>query len=125
MKTLILTAALVVVTATAFSQSETTVKSNDYVMATDELSIAFYPNSADAVTMIMTKDDDQKVKVRISDAGDKVLYEKRYARVNSTKVKYDVSAFPSGEYTFEVLNRKEVVYTKNFTKREGTVALAD
>jgi len=125
MKTLILTAALVVLTVATYAQKETLVSSNDFVLNTDEISITFYPNSADAVTMIMTKDDDQEVKVRMTDSNEKVLYERKYRKINNVKVKYDVSEFPSGEYTFEVLKGKEVIYNKNFTKREGTVALAD
>jgi hypothetical protein len=125
MKTLILTAALVVLATASFSQEATSAMSNEFVMTSDDLSVAFYPNSTDAVTMIMTKDDNKKVKVRVSDSNDKVLYEKSYSKISHTKVKYDVSAFPSGEYIFEVLNGKEVLYTKNFTKRDGSVALVD
>ena len=125
MKTVVLTAALVVLTIATFAQKESPVKSNDFVLNTDEISIAFYPNSTDAVTMILTKDNDQKVKVRVSNSDEKVLYERRYARINRTKVKYDVSEFPSGEYTFEVIKNNEVIFSKNFTKREGTIALVN
>ena len=125
MKTLIVTAALVVLTTTAFTQQETSAKANEFVLSSEEISIAFYPNSANALTMILSKEDGQKVKVRLTDSDDKVLYSKRYSKVNNTKVKYDVSEFPSGEYTFEVVKGGEVLYTKNFTKREHTVALVD
>ena len=124
MKTLVLTAALVVLTVATYAQNENSVKSNDYVLSTDEISIAFYPNSSDEVTMILSKDEGQKVKVRITDSNDMTLYSKKYGKENNARVKYDVSKFPAGEYTFEVIEGNEVLFTKNFTKRENTLALA-
>ncbi len=125
MKTLILTAALVVLTTATFSQSEPSAIPNDFVMAGDEISVVFYPNSSQAVTMILSKEEGQTVKVRVTDSNEKVLYTKRFGKVNKAMVKYDVSNFPSGEYTFELLSGKDVLYSKKFTKREGTVAMVN
>ncbi|MCB0805464.1 MAG: hypothetical protein KDC05_06660 [Bacteroidales bacterium] len=125
MKTSILTAALVVLTTVIFAQQENTTMKNDFAMASDDVSIAFYPKTAEALTMIMTKDEDQKIKVRFSDEDNKILFQRKYSKVSGTKVTYDVSEFPSGEYTFEVVKDKEVVYSKTFSKRDGAVALVD
>jgi len=124
MKTLILTAAFIAFTVASFAQTETSLKSNDYVLNTDEISIAFYPTSTDHITMILMKNSDQRVKVRVTDADNQVLYEKKYGKVNNARIKYDISEFPSGNYTFEVLKGNKVLFGKNFNKIENTLALA-
>ncbi|MCB0805462.1 MAG: hypothetical protein KDC05_06650 [Bacteroidales bacterium] len=125
MKTLILTAVLAVFTITAFAQEENSAKSNDFVMASDDINIALYPGNSDAVTMILVKNNGQNVKIRVSDADNQVLYSKWFRKVNRAKVKYDISQFPAGAYTFDVIEGNKVLYSKTFSKRANTVAMAD
>ncbi len=124
MKTLIVTAVLVVLTTTTFAQKETSAQSNDFVLNSEQITVAFYPNSNDAVTMILSKDEGQRVKVRVTDSNENVLYAKRYSKVNSAMVHFDVSEFPAGNYTFEVVDGNKVLYTKTITKRDNAIALA-
>ena len=125
MKTLLLTTALVVLTALSFAQQETTSLSNDNVQVTDQVKCVIFPNSSDMVTMIVDKPPGEKVNVRIKEGNKKVLYQKRIKKDDKTKVKYDISEFPSGEYTFELVKGKEVLYTKTITKKDESIVIAD
>ncbi len=125
MKTLILTTAVVVLTTLSFAQNEMQSNSNEFVLNSENVSVAMYPNSADAITMILSKAPDAVVKLRVKSDSDEVLYQKKFRKVDNARVKYDISEFPTGEYTFEVVEGKEVLYTQKFSKRAGTLAIAN
>ena len=125
MKTLILTAALVVSTTLSFSQESFVLPSNEFAKNTEDVSVAMYPNSADAITLILAKSSESVVKLRVKSESDRVLYQKRFKKADNARIKYDISEFPSGEYTFELIKGKDVLYSQKFSKKEGTVAIAN
>ena len=125
MKTLILTTAMVVIATLSFSQNENQVTNNQFVHQGEDVTVAMYPNSGDAVTMILSKTPETKIKLVVKSDNDEVLYEKHFKKIDNTRVKYDISEFPSGEYTFEVVQGKDVLYSQKFSKRDGTLAIAE
>ena len=124
MKTLILTTAMVVLATLSFSQNESKVESNEFVKSDDGVTIVMYPNSGDAVTMILSKTPESKVKLQVKSSADEILYSKKFNKTDKARVKYDISEFPSGDYTFEVVKGKDVLYSQKFSKRDGTLAIA-
>ena len=125
MKTLILTTALLILTSLMFAQQKTASLSTDKVLVTDQVKCVIFPNSSDMVTMIVDKPPGEKVNVRIKEGNKKVLYQKRIKKDDKTKVRYDISKFPPGEYTFELVKGKEVLYTKTITKKDEAIVIAD
>ncbi|HRX97193.1 MAG TPA: hypothetical protein P5514_09640 [Bacteroidales bacterium] len=125
MKTLILTTAMVVIATLTFSQNENQVTNNQFVHQGEDVTVAMYPNSGDAVTMILSKTPETKIKLVVKSDNDEVLYQKQFKKIDNTRVKYDISEFPSGEYTFEVVQGKDVLYSQKFSKRDGTLAIAE
>ena len=125
MKTLILTTAMVVIATLSFSQNENQVTNNQFVHQGEDVTVAMYPNSGDAVTMILSKTPETKIKLVVKSDNDEVLYQKQFKKIDNTRVKYDISEFPSGEYTFEVVQGKDVLYSQKFSKRDGTLAIAE
>lgn len=125
MRTLILTTAMVVFTTLSFSQDETKKQSNEFVTNTEDVSVAMYPNKGDAITMILEKSPETTVKLQVISTENEVLYQKRFKKVDKTRVKYDISEFPAGEYTFEVVQGKDVLYSQKFSKRDGELAIAE
>lgn len=125
MKNLILTTALVVLTTLMFSQQVNSPLTIDESKVTDQVKCAIFPNSSDMITMIVEKSPGEKVNVRIREDNDRILYQKRLNKADKTKVKYDISKFPSGEYTFELVKGKEVLYAKTVTKKDKVLVMAD
>lgn len=124
MKTLILTIALLVITSLSFAQENQVADSNNIVFDSESVQCVMFPVSNDMVTMILEKDPGEKVNVRIKSSNSDLLYQKRINKVDKARVKFDISQFPTGEYTFELVQGKEVLYTKIFSKKDETVALA-
>ena len=125
MKNLILTTALVVLTTLMFSQQVNSPLTNDESAVTEQVKCAIFPNSNDLITMIVEKAPGEKLNFRIKESNKQVLYQKRIKNDDKTIVKYDISKFPSGEYTFELVKGKEVLYSKTITKKDAAIVMAD
>ena len=125
MKTLILTTAMVVLTTLSFSQNELAAKSNDYVLNSEDLTVAMFANSEDQVTMILLKNPETVVKLKVKSENNRVLYTKRFKKADKSHVRYDISEFPTGEYTFEIVKDKDVLYSQKFAKRDSALAIAN
>ena len=94
-------------------------------MDTENIKCVMFSNSTDMVTLILDKEPGEKVNLRIKDSEDKVLFQKRISKVDKTKLKLDISEFISGDYTFELVQKKDVLYTKTFAKRDKTIVMAN
>jgi hypothetical protein len=125
MKNLILTTALVVLTTLMFSQQVNSPLTNDESAVTEQVKCAIFPNSNDLITMIVEKAPGEKLNFRIKESNKQVLYQKRIKNDDKTIVKYDISKFPSGEYKFELVKGKEVLYSKTITKKDAAIVMAD
>lgn len=123
MKATILTTALVVIAALTFAQSDNGTNTESYALDTKNVKCAFVPSTNDMIVMYLEKAQGEKVKVRVSEK-DNILYTKNLNKKDSVRVTYDISSFPIGTYTFELVKGKEVIYSKSFDKRDNAVALA-
>jgi hypothetical protein len=124
MKTLILTAALGVLTTISFAQNEETKKENQLVLNTEDVKASIFPNSNDMVTLVMEKKPGELVTIKVKDEDGKLMYVKRMKKVDSTKTKFDIREFPAGAYTFELVHDRKVLYSKEITKSENAMAVA-
>lgn len=124
MKTLVMTTALLMLVAIASAQEKPIADSNNIVFEGEHVKCVMYPGSNDMITMILEKDPGEKVSLRIKQSDSEILYQKRMNKVDRARVKFDISEFPSGEYTFELVQGNSVLYTKNFSKKDESVALA-
>lgn len=122
MKTLILTAALVVLTSLSYAQELDSTNDNKMHMKTADLELAVLQPSTDQVTLLMAKEPGMPVKIKVYE-DDKLLYTRRVKKQGTAHIKYDLSQFPDGEYTFKVEKDKDVVYSVKVWK--GATALAD
>ena len=125
MKTLVMTIALVIMTTFSFAQITHNESTKDIVLNTENIKCVMFQNSNDMITMILDKKPGEKVNLRIKDSKDNLLYQKRINKVDKTRLKLDISEFISGDYTFELTQKKEVLNTKTFTKREKTIVIAN
>ena len=122
MKTLVMTTALLMLATIAFTQEKMQADSNNIVFEGKHIKCVMYPSNNDMITMILEKEPGEKVNLRIKQSDSEILYQKRMNNVDKARVKFDISDFPSGEYTFELVRGNKVLYTKNFAKKDETVA---
>ncbi len=122
MKTLVLTTALVVLTTVSFAQSEIENKENQLVLNTEDVKASIFPNSNDMVTLILEKKPGEVVTIKIKEENGKLVYQKKIKKVDSTKIKFDIRELPDGEYTFELVKDKQVLYSKKINKSENVAA---
>jgi flagellar hook assembly protein FlgD len=123
MKTLILTTALVVLTATSFAQK---VSENGQELKTDDskVKVAMYSNVSDEVTFIVKKQPEDKLNLKIRDESGFLVYVKRLGKPEIRKITFDIKSLPEGKYTFELVKGKEVVYTNSISKGAASIALS-
>jgi flagellar hook assembly protein FlgD len=123
MKTLVLTAALVVLTAASFAQK---VSENGQELKTDvsKVKVAMYSNVSDEVTFIVVKEPEDKLNLKIKDERGSLVYEKRLRKPENRKITFDIKSLPEGKYTFELAKGKEVVYTNSISKGAASIALS-
>ncbi len=65
-----------------------------------------------------------KVKIRIKE-NNKPLYIKSYNKYEWVDLQYDISRFPEGKFTFEIVQNKEVVYTQTIDHQSITDQLVN
>jgi flagellar hook assembly protein FlgD len=123
MKTLVLTAALVVSTAAMFAQ-KVTVTGNEIKSDDSKVKVAMYTNVSDEVTMIVMKQPEDKLNLKIKDENGSLVYEKRLRKPENRKITFDLKSLPEGDYTFELAKGKEVVYANSVTKESASMAFS-
>jgi flagellar hook assembly protein FlgD len=123
MKTLVLTAALVVLTAASFAQK---VLENGQELKTDDskVKVAMYSNVSDEVTFIVVKEPEDKLNLKIKDERGSLVYEKRLRKPENRKITFDIKSLPEGKYTFELAKGKEIVYANSISKGAASIALS-
>jgi flagellar hook assembly protein FlgD len=124
MKTIILTAALVVLTAVSFAQK---VSENGQEMKSDlaKVKVAMYSNVSDEVTFIVVKEPEDKLNLKIKDEKGSLVYEKRLRKPENRKITFDIKSLPEGKYTFELAKGREVVYSNSILKGSEAIALTE
>lgn len=59
-----------------------------------------------------------KMKVRIYNESGKLLYTRVLRRKGNSRIGYDISKLPEGNYTFELYNKRDLLCSKAFVKQE-------
>jgi hypothetical protein len=123
MKTLVLTAALVVLTAVSYSQI-TSENRKEVKPEASGVKVAMYSNVSDQVTFIVMKEPDDKLNLKIKDENGSLVYEKRLRKPVNRKITFDLKNLPEGKYSFELAKSKDILYTNNVTKGAASIALS-
>lgn len=119
MKTIILTLTLTVLATFAYAQFPQSLSPDSCCYVADDLRVSIYKDNDSFVNVKIAKIPGELVKIRVKE-NNKVLYLKRIKKWAITDLKYDISQFPLGTYTFEIIKDKEVVYSK-IVEREDPV----
>ena len=122
MKAIILAAALAVSTTLSMAQETTTDNQSKSHMKTQDLEVALIKSATDEVSLFMAKEPGTPVKIKVYE-NNKLLYVRRVKKAGTANIKYNISQFPDGEYTFKIEKDKDVVYSA--TVQKGATALAD
>jgi hypothetical protein len=125
MKTLILTSALVVLTTLSFAQFPQVNAPDSSSYVTDDLRVAIFQQNDSIVHLKMAKKSGDLVKIRIMEEGNKLpVHQRRVKTYAAADLVYDLREFPEGEYVFEIVMDKEVVYTKKVARKNTKEAYA-
>jgi len=123
MKTITLTIVLALMASLSFAQfpQSSSPDSNCYVE--EDLRAAIYEGNPDFIHVKVAKKSGDKVKIRVK-SDNKTLYAQNYKKFSRVDVQYNINEFPEGSYTFEILQGKEVVYSKVIEKNNSSEALS-
>jgi hypothetical protein len=124
MKTLILTTALVVITALSYAQFPQKNAPDSCCYITEDLRVVVFQNSDSTVSLQMAKQPGEVIKIRIRKDDNKLLYQNRVKSHTIARLTYDLHEFPVGDYTFEIVKDKEVVFAKKVSRNNSPSAIA-
>ena len=123
MKTIILTTALVVLSALTFAQFPQKNAPDSCCYVAGDLRVVIFQNNDSTVTLKMAKNPGELVKIRIKEDGTKLLHQRRVKNHAIARLVYDLREFPVGDYVFEIVKDKEVVFSKTVTRTNSTNSL--
>lgn len=117
MKTLILTLAITVLATFSFAQYPQSISPDSCCYVADDIRVAIFKDNDSFINVKIAKVPGELVKIRVKDANN-VLYLKRVKQYAVTDLKYDISQFPTGTYTFEIVKDKEVVFSREIERED-------
>jgi hypothetical protein len=123
MKTITLTIVLALIASLSFAQFPQSSSPDSSCYVEEDLRAAIYEGNPDYIHVKVAKKSGDKVKIRVRN-DNKTLYAQNYKKFSRVDVQYDINAFPEGSYTFEILQGKEVVYSKVIDKNNNSEALS-
>lgn len=123
MKSIILTIALAAITTFSFAQPAPKTVNDSFSYVANHLRASIDLNNTSMVAVKVAKIPGEKVKIRVK-ANHEVLYQKSYKNYATVDMSYDISKLPVGEYTFELVKDKEVVYSQTIRRGPETENLA-
>lgn len=115
MKTITFTLILVLITGISFAQFPQSSSPDSCCYVEDDLRAAIFEGNPDYIHVKVAKKPGDKVKIRVKDKN-KTLYAQNYKKYARVDVQYDIREFPTGTYTFEIVQGKEVVFSKIIDK---------
>ena len=65
----------------------------------------------------LLKEEGDVFKVRVMDSDGNRLYCHKIKKHNKSKTTFDISEFPTGEYTFHIVRNNKVLYTEKIEKK--------
>lgn len=114
MKTLLLIIAMALLATFSYAQFPPSTAPDSCCYEADDLRASIYLGRPEMVYVQMAKIIGDKVKIRIKEKNH-VLYQRNFKKWALVDVKYNISQFPEGAYTFEIIQNKEVVYSQIIT----------
>ncbi|MFA5417471.1 MAG: hypothetical protein WC341_03340 [Bacteroidales bacterium] len=111
MKSIFVTFLLALITTFSFAQFPQKNAPDSCCYVTPDLRAAIFIDNNSMVNVKVAKKQGDKVKIKVLE-NNKVLYQKNYKPWDLVDVKYDISQFPNGQYTFEIVQDNEVVFSK-------------
>jgi hypothetical protein len=111
MKTFTITIVLALIATFSFAQFPQSTSPDSSCYDSQNLRAAIYKSSPSQVSVKVAKALGEKIKIRVKE-DHKVLFTQNYKRWALVDVQYDISQFPKGEYTFEIIQNKEVVFSQ-------------
>ena len=123
MKSIALTLAAVLFATLSFAQFHQSQSPDSCCYLADDLRAAVYMYQSDKVNVQVAKLLGDKVKIRVKD-NNEILYTKSYKAYERFDLAYDISQFPAGDYTFEIIQNKNVVLSQVFSLPEVNAQLA-
>jgi len=111
MKSIVLTFALALIASLSFAQFPQTQSPDSCCYVANDLRASIFSNTDALVNVKVAKKAGDKVKIRVKE-DNKVLYTKNYKSYELVDLQYDISQFPEGNYTFELVQNNRVVFSK-------------
>lgn len=110
MKTIILTLSLSFLSFLSYAQFHPSQVPDSCCYIAEDIRAAIYKENDSMINVRVVKIPGELVKIRVKE-NNKVLYQKRLKKWAIADLKYDISQFPNGEYTFEIIKDRKVVYS--------------
>ncbi len=111
MKSIVLTFALALIASLSFAQFPQTQSPDSCCYVANDLRASIFSANDALVNVKVAKKAGDKVKIRVKE-DNKVLYTKNYKSYELVDLQYDISQFPEGNYTFELVQNNRVVFSK-------------
>jgi len=121
MKTLVIV--LTLLTSLTYAQFPQSGIADSCCYISDDLRVAIFMDQESLVNVNIAKYPGELIKVRVKE-NNKILYNKRIKSQAIVKQKFDLQQFPDGEYIFEVVKDREVVFTQKIKLGESVENLA-
>jgi len=112
MKSIVLTFTLAIIASFSFAQFPQTQSPDSCCYVANDLRASIFAGTDALVNVKVAKKAGDKVKIRVKE-DNKVLYSKNYKSYELVDLQYDISQFPEGRYTFELVQNNRVVNWRN------------
>jgi len=112
MKTFTLTLAMALIATLSFAQFSKAQRPDSCCYKAKDLRASIYMSSPNLVNVEVAKEIGDKVIIKVKE-NNKTLYRKSYKSWALVDAKYDISKFPAGEYTFEIIQDRKVVFSQS------------
>ena len=123
MKTIILALAFIAIATLGFAQFPQSTSPDSCCYVADDLRVAIFQDNDSFINVKIAKIPGELIKIRVKE-NNKTLYQRRVRKHAITNLLYDISQFPIGTYSFEIIKDNEVVYTKIIEQAEPIENLA-
>ncbi len=119
MKTKILSIALIalmlgMVVSSNAADADTNRRKAPYIDASFQADINLFPDNV--VKFLVVKPDEDKVKLRVYDDANTLLYTYTLKKQSSARIGFDISPLEAGKYHFVIERNKKEVLRKTITK---------
>jgi len=123
MKALILTIAISILATFSYAQFPQSSADDSCCYVSKELRAAIIDLDGSLVDVKIAKLPGEVVKIRVKD-GNKVIHQTRVKNEEIVDLKFDLAQYPEGNYTFEILRKNDMVYSKEIEFSNDKYTLA-